>query len=158
MKTFRFSTCQWANPWVRALSYGEHNCSRLGFAPQQDGSRLWARPDLWTLFCPQWPWSRQWPMATNPLKAFGHALVLLKSARRSPPVQAGPGFAWWEQTERLRQRALSIAQNNLPADGHKTVFTKKAKLILHSSRVRQPSFLCLPYKSRRAGVCGTANI
>lgn len=67
-------------------------------------------------------------------------------------------LAWWEQTERLRQRALSIAQNNLPADGHKTVFTKKAKLILHSSRVRQPSFLCLPYKSRGAGICGTANI
>lgn len=137
----------------------------VGFWPQQDGSRLWAfpgaclgtaaaSPDLWTHFCPQWPWSRQWPMAANPLKAFGHALVLLKSARRSPPVQAGPGF----QTERLRQQALSIAQNNLPADGHKTVFTKKAKLILHSSPVRQPSFLCLPYKSRGAGVCGTANI
>lgn len=51
-----------------------------------------------------------------------------------------------------------LLRNNLPADGHKTVFTKKARLIFHNSPARQPSFRCLSYKSREASIHSTANI
>lgn len=51
-----------------------------------------------------------------------------------------------------------LLRNYLPADGHKTVFTEKAKLIFHNSPVRQLSFHCLSYKSREASTHSTANI
>ena len=70
----------------------------------------------------------------------------------------GQDLAWWKQTERLRQQALLIAQNHVLADGHQTVFTKKAKPISQSRCARQPSFCCLSYKSKEGGVRGTDDI
>lgn len=120
----------------------------------------WAlKPAFMDTGCPWWPWGCQWPIRTPQLKAFGHALVLLKSAGTMQLIQAGTEL----DLDRSKQKGWDnepsqLLRNYLPADGHKTVFTEKAKLIFHNSPVRQLSFHCLSYKSREASTHSTANI
>lgn len=89
------------------LSYGDYNCSWLGFPlppGQEKAMNLpWSlpghccrKPACMDRFCPQWPWGCQWPITAPQLKAFGHALVLLKSARTMQSIQAGTEFGLTE--------------------------------------------------------------
>lgn len=162
--------CGWTNPWVRVLLYGEYNCSWPGFPllPGQEQA-----VDL--------PWNLPGSLQQEAC-IYGHILSTVtmrlsvthhnSSTEGFWPSSYGTEVSKNNATDSSRNRIWpdrskqkgwdnepsQLLRNNLSADGHKTVFTEKVKLIFHNSPVRQPSFLCLSYRSREASIHSTANI